>query len=80
MINYLKNKYAVIFQLQQEELVTTQINALLSMARAESDYTADNFLQWFVKEQLEGVAWDSCCGLFSVLARAICWTIQSSIE
>ena len=40
------------------------------MAKAESDYTADNFLQWFVKEQLEG--------LFSVLARAICCAWRNS--
>jgi ferritin len=26
------------------------------MAKAEPDYTADNFLQWFIKEQLEEVA------------------------
>jgi bacterioferritin B len=32
------------------------INALVSMAKAEPDYTADNFLQWFIKEQLEEVA------------------------
>ena len=37
-------------------MVTAQINALVSMAKAESDYTADNFLQWFIKEQLEEVA------------------------
>ena len=42
---------AVGLSLEQEEHVTTQINALVSMARAESDYTADNFLQWFVKER-----------------------------
>jgi hypothetical protein len=35
---------AVKLSLQQEEQVTTQINALVSMAKAESDYTADNFL------------------------------------
>jgi ferritin len=29
---------------------------LVSLAKAESDYTTDNFLQWFVKEQLEEVA------------------------
>src|SRR5580693_4777994 len=64
---------AVKLSLEQEEQVTTQINALVSMAKAESDYTADNFLQWFIKEQLEGSPrWDSCCGLFSVPARAIC--------
>ena len=47
---------AVKLSLEQEEQVTTQINALLSMAKAESDYSTDNFLQWFVKEQLEEVA------------------------
>src|SRR5206468_3260575 len=31
----------------QGKTVTTRINALLSMAKAESDHTADNFLQWF---------------------------------
>src|SRR5262249_45449352 len=53
---------------EQEEHVTTQINALLSMAKAESDYTADNFLQWFVKEQLEEVA--SMGQLLRVVQRA----------
>ena len=43
------------------------------MAKAESDYTADNFLQWFIKEQLEEVA--SMGQLLRVVqmpARAIC--------
>jgi ferritin len=47
---------AVKLSLEQEQRVTTQINALLSMAKAESDYTTDNFLQWFIREQLEEVA------------------------
>jgi bacterioferritin B len=47
---------AVKLSLEQEEQVTTQINALVSMGKADSDYTADNFLQWFIKEQLEEVA------------------------
>jgi len=59
---------AVKLSLEQEEQVTTQINALLSMAKAESDYTADNFLQWFVKEQLEEVA--SMGQLLRVVQRA----------
>src|SRR6516165_11698943 len=64
---------AIKLSLEQEEQVTTQINALLSMAKAESDYTADNFLQWFIKERWRrSPRWDSCCGLFSVPARAIC--------
>ena len=59
---------AVKLSLEQEEQVTTQINALLSMAKAESDYTADNFLQWFIKEQLEEVA--SMGQLLRVVQRA----------
>jgi ferritin len=47
---------AVKLSLEQEQRVTMQINALLSMAKAESDYTTDNFLQWFIEEQLEEVA------------------------
>ena len=59
---------AVKLSLEQEEQVTTQINALLSMAKAESDYTTDNFLQWFVKEQLEEVS--SMEQLLRVVQRA----------
>ena len=59
---------AVKLSLEQEQGVTTQINALLSMAKAESDYTTDNFLQWFVREQLEEVA--SMEQLLRVVQRA----------
>jgi ferritin len=59
---------AVKLSLEQEERVTTQINALVSMAKAESDYTTENFLQWFVKEQLEEVA--SMEQLLRVIQRA----------
>jgi len=38
------------------------------MAKAESDYTTDNFLQWFVREQLEEVA--SMEQLLRVIQRA----------
>jgi len=58
----------VKLSLEQEEQVTTQINALLSMAKAESDYATENFLQWFVKEQLEEVA--SMEQLLRVVQRA----------
>jgi ferritin len=59
---------AAKLSLEQEERVTSQINALVSMAKAESDYTTDNFLQWFVKEQLEEVA--SMEQLLRVVQRA----------
>ena len=59
---------AVKLSLQQEERVTAQINALVSIAKSESDYTTDNFLQWFIKEQLEEVA--SMEQLLRVVQRA----------
>jgi ferritin len=59
---------AVKLSLDQEEQVTTQVNALVSLAKAESDFTAENFLQWFVKEQLEEVA--SMGQLLRVVQRA----------
>jgi bacterioferritin B len=59
---------ALKLSLQQEERVTAQINALVSIAKSESDYTTDNFLQWFVKEQLEEVA--SMEQLLRVVQRA----------
>ncbi len=47
---------AVGFALQQELKVTDQINNLVSLSVAESDHTTNNFLQWFVTEQVEEVA------------------------
>jgi ferritin len=46
----------VALALQQEKRVTEQINALAGCARAESDYTSEQFIQWFIKEQIEEVA------------------------
>lgn len=41
--------------LNWETEVTGQINALMDMAKQQNDYLAQNFLQWFVDEQLEEV-------------------------
>jgi ferritin len=41
--------------LNWEMEVTGQINALMDMAKQQNDYLAENFLQWFVNEQLEEV-------------------------
>jgi ferritin len=59
---------AVKLSLEQEKKVTSQVNALVQMAKAESDYTTDNFLQWFVQEQLEEVS--SMQDLLSIVQRA----------
>ena len=42
--------------LDQERNVTEQINQLVRIAREESDYASEQFLQWVVKEQVEEVA------------------------
>jgi ferritin len=42
--------------LQQEQRVGEEINALFKIARDTGDYRAEQFMQWFVKEQVEEVA------------------------
>jgi ferritin len=42
--------------LQQEITVTKQIETLARTARDESDYIGEQFMQWFLKEQVEEVA------------------------
>ena len=46
----------VALALEQEKRVTEQINALAGCARGEGDYTSEQFMQWFIKEQVEEVA------------------------
>jgi len=46
---------AVEFALNQERKVTSEINNLVNIAIQESDHAANNFLQWFVDEQVEEV-------------------------
>jgi ferritin len=46
-INALKDSLA------QERKLTGLIYNLVTLARAEKDYAADNMLQWFVNEQIE---------------------------
>lgn len=42
--------------LEQEKQVSEQFNELTSIARKENDYTTEQFLHWFLKEQVEEVA------------------------
>ena len=58
----------VALALAQERRVTEQINALAATARAESDYTSEQFVQWFIKEQVEEVA--TMSDLLRVIERA----------
>jgi ferritin len=42
--------------LEQEQRVGEEINALFKLARDTEEYRAEQFMQWFVKEQVEEVA------------------------
>jgi ferritin len=42
--------------LEQEKRVGEEIYALFELAREVKDYRAEQFMQWFVKEQVEEVA------------------------
>jgi ferritin len=47
---------AVQFALEQERKVTDQIHNLVSLSLTHGDHASNNFLQWFVTEQVEEVA------------------------
>jgi bacterioferritin B len=57
----------VALALDQEKSVAEQINTLAATARNEGDYTSEQFLQWFIKEQVEEIALMS--DLFRVVER-----------
>jgi ferritin len=42
--------------LEQEQRVGQEINDLFKLARDAGDYKAEQFMQWFVKEQVEEVS------------------------
>jgi ferritin len=54
--------------LAQEQRVTDQFNRLAAQAREDRDFTSEQFLNWFLKEQVEEVA--SMSDLLTVVRRA----------
>ena len=46
----------VRMSLEQEKRVGEEINALFKLARDTDEFRAEQFMQWFVKEQVEEVA------------------------
>jgi ferritin len=58
----------VALALGQEREVSEQINALAGTARDERDFAAEQFLAWFVTEQIEEVA--TMSDLLAVAARS----------
>ncbi|MCC3281239.1 MULTISPECIES: ferritin [Arthrobacter] len=58
----------IALALAQEKQVTSQIEALFAAARAEGDALGEQFMLWFLKEQVEEVA--SMSTLLTVARRA----------
>jgi bacterioferritin B len=58
----------VALALEQEKRVTSQIHELTRIAREENDFAAEQFMQWFIKEQVEEVA--AMSDLLTVVTRA----------
>jgi bacterioferritin B len=54
--------------LEQEKRVTAEINDLFKLARDQGDFRAEQFLTWFVKEQVEEVS--SMTDLLNVCEQA----------
>jgi len=59
----------VSLALAQEKRVTEQINGLLRIAREEYDFASEQFMQWFIKEQVEEVA--TMTDLLAVVTRNV---------
>ncbi len=58
----------VALALEQERRVSDQIGALASLARELGDFAGEQFMQWFIKEQVEEVS--SMSSLLTVVERA----------
>ena len=54
--------------LEQERKVTGQISELAGIAREESDFVSEQFMQWFLKEQVEEI--DLMATLLAVAERS----------
>ncbi len=58
----------VALALEQEKRVSDQIAALAGVAREAGDYQSEQFLQWFLKEQVEEVS--TMSSLLTVVERS----------
>ncbi|MDN5762398.1 MAG: ferritin [Microlunatus sp.] len=58
----------IALALAQEKRVADQINELTRIAREEYDFASDQFMQWFIKEQVEEIA--TMSDLLTVVNRA----------
>jgi ferritin len=58
----------VALALDQEKRVSGQISALAGAAREDGNYMGEQFMQWFIKEQIEEVA--SMSDLLAIVERS----------
>jgi len=58
----------VSLALEQEKRVSDQIANLARLAREEGNYQGEQFMQWFIKEQVEEVS--SMSALLKIVERA----------
>ena len=58
----------VALALEQERRVSDQIAGLMGLARDEGDFQSEQFVQWFLKEQVEEVA--TMSSLLAVVERS----------
>ena len=58
----------VALALEQEKRVTEQINELTRIARDSNDFASDQFMQWFIKEQVEEIS--KMSDLLAVVTRS----------
>ena len=58
----------IALALEQERRVTEQVNELTGIARDERDFASDQFMQWFIKEQVEEVS--TMSDLLTVVRRS----------
>src|SRR5437764_10794096 len=58
----------VALALEQERRVSDQVTRLAGIARQEGDYASEQFMSWFIKEQVEEIA--SMSDLLTIVRRA----------
>jgi ferritin len=59
----------VALALEQERRVSEQVTRLAAIAREEGDYASEQFMSWFIKEQVEEVS--SMNDLLTVVRRSL---------
>ncbi|MHA6693122.1 ferritin [Homoserinimonas sp. A520] len=66
--DFASEREPIALALEQEKRVTAQIEGLFAAARAENDALGEQFMLWFLKEQVEEVA--SMATLLTIIERA----------